>query len=188
MDAEELREFLHGLPARLAALRGDGDPETLRSGEVSAEATRLHCALADAEETDGAEPADFFPAWSALAGFHEERNRPGPVPDTADALVDFYRAAFYRCRLYRHRPDLLPDEQRRVLDDRPEILDVLGAEPRTCVARVVLVTRGLTTGDGDRERREPLLGRLVEQAGALVPPGHPQSPDLMAARGHLAYT
>ncbi|MEU2779774.1 hypothetical protein ABZ646_44890, partial [Streptomyces sp. NPDC007162] len=31
-------------------------------------------------------------------------------------------------------------------------------------------------------------GRLVEQAGALVPPGHPQSPDLMAARGHLAYT
>lgn len=183
-----MQEFRHGLRARLAALRGDGDLETLRSDEALAEATRLHCALADAEESAGAEPAEFLSAWSALAEFHEERSRPGPVPDTADALADFYRAAFYRCRLYRHRPDLLSDEQRQVLDDRPEILDVLGADPRTCVARVVLVARGLRTGDGDRERREGLLGRLVAQAGALVPPGHPRSPDLMAARGHMAYT
>ncbi|MFG3018393.1 CHAT domain-containing protein [Streptomyces sp. NPDC048254] len=188
-DGSGVQALLHRLEPRLAAWRVDGDAEALWADAAFKDAERLHCALARAEEDAGTDPADLVPAWSALAQFHEARKDP---PDGADTHLDFYRAVYYHCLLYRQRPDLVPQQHRRAMDDHPEMVDVMGAAPWTCVERVTLMAQAFMAEEGRQHPDDsPLgttLGQLVAQALALIPPAHPLQLDLQAALGFVAFS
>lgn len=186
-DGIGFRALQHRLALRLSACRDDGDIEAIREAAAVADADRLHCALARADEEAGTETADFVPAWSVLAEFHELRKELVPAaagsPDS-----DFFRAAHYHCRLYRHQPELVPQKYRQMLGDHPQTLDIMGADPGTCLERVLLMAEALVSEETRQRLDDGPLGQLLAQALALIPPEHPLWPDFLAACGYVEYS
>ncbi|MFE7277319.1 CHAT domain-containing protein [Streptomyces sp. NPDC057623] len=183
-DRIELSALLQRLESRLSAYRRDGDADAIRSPAAFDDADRLHCALAETEEETGEEPADSLAVWAALAEFHELRKEsvpPGPLAH------DPSRAAFYHCRLYRRRPELVPPQIRRKLDSHPNVLDVMGATPRTMMERVLMAAEASTLKEARQNLPEGFVLQLLHQVLGLVSPAHPLWPECLAATGFVAF-